>query len=64
MTGGGSQFARVLATLTPITTRCVTPDFDAIQTCSDEEWEALMSARYGADFETRDFDADHNTNHN
>lgn len=55
MNGGLSQFARVLSSVTPISTRCVVPDFDAIQTCSDEEWEALMIARYGEDFETRDF---------
>ncbi|UKK84723.1 hypothetical protein L7H23_01065 [Sphingopyxis sp. BSN-002] len=30
---------------------------DLIQTCSDDEWFEMMTAKYGFDFETRDFTA-------
>ena len=55
MTSRTAQFARVLASLTPITTRCVPVDVDRIDTCTDEEWFALMAEKYGEDFEARDF---------
>lgn len=54
MTGGLSQYARVSASipmLTPITSGCIPVDSDLCATCTDEEWEALMLAKYGDDYD-------------
>lgn len=55
MTGGTQQLGRIIASLTPITTRCIPVDADRVDTCTDEEWFALMEAKYGEGFEARDF---------
>ena len=54
MTGGLSQFARVAASipmLTPITSGCIPVDSDQCATCSDDEWDQLMRAKYGDDYD-------------
>ena len=54
MTGGTQQFARVCASipmLTPITSGCIPVDSDQCATLDDEEWERLMRAKYGPDFD-------------
>jgi hypothetical protein len=61
MTGPHSlqQYVRVAASipaLTPITSRCIPVDSDQCATVDDETWVAMMTAKYGDAFETRDFD--------
>ena len=55
MTGGTRTLAACIASLTPITTRCIPVDVDRVDTCTDEQWFALMAEKYGEDFEARDF---------
>lgn len=55
MTGGFGQFVRILQSLQPVETRAISVDVPLIRDATQDAWEALMAAKYGADFETRDF---------
>jgi hypothetical protein len=51
MNGGYSQFARVLESLTPITTRPVVPEHaETYLNCTADEWVALMKLKYPDQF--------------
>jgi len=55
MTGGYAQFVRILESLQPVETRAIRCDVPLIRDATDDAWHALMAAKYGDDFETRDF---------
>lgn len=45
----------MIPSITPITTRCIPVDSDQCATCTDEEWESLMAAKYGISVDLDDF---------
>lgn len=63
MTGGLSHFVRCFASVMadtpladrwdihPITARCIPVCVDDIGTLTQEQWEVVMAAKYGNDFE-------------
>ncbi|AJA07423.1 hypothetical protein SKP52_02440 [Sphingopyxis fribergensis] len=55
MTGGFSQFIRILESLQPVEARAIRVDVPLIRDATQDAWEALMAAKYGEGFETRDF---------
>lgn len=55
MTGGFSQFVRILESVQKVETPAIPVDVPLIADATQDAWEALMAAKYGHDFETRNF---------
>lgn len=55
MTGGLQQFARILESIQMVETRTLPVDAMLVRDATQDAWEALMAAKYGHDFETRNF---------
>lgn len=55
MTGGFSQFVRILESVRKVETRPIPVDVPLIADTTQDAWEALMAAKYGEGFEARDF---------
>jgi len=55
VTGGFSQFARILESVQKVETRPIRVDAPLIVDATQDAWEALMAVKYGKGFEARDF---------
>lgn len=55
MSGGIAQFARLLESVQQVETRPIRVDVPLIRDATQDAWHALMTAKYGAGYEARDF---------